>query len=171
MATARCSSRRETCTGETRRRLLVPQSLLGTVVAEVLWFVSFRDESCSNYFMNFTVADAGNHTLDVIAATLEKDGVASDLNQSIQIDFYESCSECLMVVYTSPAGRYLLNYKREGRHRDVEEMTSHHNAHERLAKCLRISHDQHFSYDGAADFCHRKSSPAADDAAAPVLPE
>ncbi|XP_034400430.1 saxitoxin and tetrodotoxin-binding protein 1-like [Cyclopterus lumpus] len=129
------------------------------------------DKSCSKYIMNFTVTEAGNHMLDIIAATVEMAGLVSDLNQSIQIDFYESCSECLMVIYSSPSGRYLLNYKREGHHHDVEEMKSHHDTHKQLAECLRIPHDRHFSYDGAADFCHRKSSPEADNAATaePVL--
>ncbi|XP_068565495.1 saxitoxin and tetrodotoxin-binding protein 1-like [Cebidichthys violaceus] len=122
----------------------------------------YMDKLCSNYFMNFTGTDAGNHTLDITAATVEKDGVVSDLNESIQTDFYRSCSECLMMVYHSPKGRYLLNYRKEGHHQDVEKMNSHHDALRKLAECLGFPHDKPFIYDGAADFCHKKSSPEED---------
>ncbi|XP_075931716.1 saxitoxin and tetrodotoxin-binding protein 1-like [Anarhichas minor] len=43
----------------------------------------FMDKSCIHYFMNFTVADGGNHTMDITAATVENDSVISDLNESI----------------------------------------------------------------------------------------
>ncbi|KAK9528394.1 hypothetical protein VZT92_012557 [Zoarces viviparus] len=130
----------------------------------------YMDKSCSHYSMNFTVADGGNHTMNIIAATVEKDGVISDLNESIQTDFYETCPECLMMVYHTPVGRYMLNYRKEGHHQDVEEMNSHHGDLRKLAECLGFPHDKPFSYDGVADFCHKKSSPEVDVAAteAPV---
>ncbi|XP_023252717.1 saxitoxin and tetrodotoxin-binding protein 1-like [Seriola lalandi dorsalis] len=34
-------------------------------------------------------------------------------------------------------------------------------ASEKQAECLGFPHDKAFSYDGAADFCHKKSSPEA----------
>ncbi|KAM6904209.1 saxitoxin and tetrodotoxin-binding protein 1-like [Lycodopsis pacificus] len=120
------------------------------------------DKSCSHYFMNFTVADGGNYTMNITAATVEN----SDLNESTQTDFYQSCPECLMMVYKYPAGRYMLNYRREGHHQDVEKMSSHHGELRKLAECLGFPHDKPFSYDGAADFCHKKSSPEVDVAAA-----
>ncbi|XP_054461598.1 saxitoxin and tetrodotoxin-binding protein 1-like isoform X2 [Anoplopoma fimbria] len=127
----------------------------------------FIDKSCSYYFMNFSVAETVNNTLDVIAATVEQDGVVSSLNESVQLDFYESCPECLMMVYKSPKGQYLLNYRKDGYHQDVEKMNSLHDGHKKLAECLGLGHDQPFIYDGAADFCHKKSSPEVDAAAGP----
>ncbi|XP_068424941.1 saxitoxin and tetrodotoxin-binding protein 1-like [Clinocottus analis] len=131
----------------------------------------FHDKSCTKYFMNFTIDESGNHTLDSIAATVEIGGIVSPFNESVQVDFYQSCPDCMMVLYTAPSGRFLLKYRKEGHHHDLEEMKSHHDANRKMAECLGIPHDREFIYDGVADFCHKKSSPEADAAAsaAPVL--
>ncbi|XP_031734801.1 saxitoxin and tetrodotoxin-binding protein 1-like [Anarrhichthys ocellatus] len=58
---------------------------------------------------------------------------------------------------------------KEGHHQDVEKMNSHHGELRKLAECLGFPHDKPFSYDGAADFCHKKSSPEVDVAATEAL--
>ncbi|KAK9527088.1 hypothetical protein VZT92_015750 [Zoarces viviparus] len=124
------------------------------------------NKTCSYYFMNFTAADGGNNMMDIAAATVKD----SDLNEWVQIDFYESCPECLMMVYKYPAGRFMMNYRKDGDHQDVEKLNSYHGELRKMAECLGFPHDKPFSYDGAADFCHKKSSPDLDVAAteAPV---
>ncbi|XP_068424942.1 saxitoxin and tetrodotoxin-binding protein 1-like [Clinocottus analis] len=130
-----------------------------------------HDKSCRKDFMNFTIDESGNHTLDCISATVEIGGIVSPFNESEQVDFYQSCSECMTMLYSSRLGRHLLIYRKEGHHHDLEEMKSHHDANRKMAECLGIPHDREFIYDGVADFCHKKSSPEADAAAsaAPVL--
>ncbi|XP_042337530.1 saxitoxin and tetrodotoxin-binding protein 1-like [Plectropomus leopardus] len=118
----------------------------------------FVDESCTKHFINMSTSDSDNHSLHNIAAMLETDGVVSHNNEEGHTDFYKSCSDCLLMVYTSAEGRYLLNYRREGHHQDVEVLKAALSDHQRLAESLGFPLDKPFSYDGAADFCHKKSS-------------
>ncbi|XP_067468495.1 saxitoxin and tetrodotoxin-binding protein 1-like [Thunnus thynnus] len=96
------------------------------------------------------------------SSTLEQDGVVQPYNESGGVDFYKSCSDCLLKVYKGKGllGQYLLSYRREGQHGDVEQLKAALSDHQKQAECFGFSHDQSFSYDGAADFCHKKSSTA-----------
>uniref|UniRef100_A0A3B4WDB1 Uncharacterized protein n=1 Tax=Seriola lalandi dorsalis TaxID=1841481 RepID=A0A3B4WDB1_SERLL len=96
-----------------------------------------------------------------VCVSVEKDGVVQPYNDSGVVDVYESCPDCLTAVYKSIHGRYLLSYRREGHHSDVEQLKAAHSDHRKQAECLGFPHDKAFSYDGAADFCHKKSSPEA----------
>ncbi|XP_039676286.1 saxitoxin and tetrodotoxin-binding protein 1-like isoform X2 [Perca fluviatilis] len=50
--------------------------------------------------------------------------------------------------------------EREGHHQDVEKLKADHSDHHKLAACLGFpTNAKPFIYDGAADFCHKKSSP------------
>ncbi|XP_070778314.1 saxitoxin and tetrodotoxin-binding protein 1-like [Enoplosus armatus] len=124
------------------------------------------DMACSQYLINMSMpsdpSDSEHHTLHIVAATVEKDGVVSPYIDSADVDFYESCSDCLVMVYRGKLGRFLLIYRREGQHRDVEQLKAAHSDHKKLAECLGFPHDEPFIYDGAADFCHKKSSPAVE---------
>ncbi|XP_023254440.1 saxitoxin and tetrodotoxin-binding protein 1-like, partial [Seriola lalandi dorsalis] len=123
------------------------------------------DGSCTNFIINMSMpsdpTSDEHHQLKVIAATVEKDGVVQPYNDSGVVDVYESCPDCLTAVYKSIHGRYLLSYRREGHHSDVEQLKAAHSDHRKQAECLGFPHDKAFSYDGAADFCHKKSSPEA----------
>ncbi|XP_044028260.1 uncharacterized protein LOC122864712 [Siniperca chuatsi] len=126
----------------------------------------FLDKPCTQYFINMSMpsdpSDSDHHTLHTEAAMVEKDGVVQPYNDSGDVDFYESCSDCLVMVYREKEFQFLLIYRREGHHRDVELLKAAHSDHKKLAECLGFPHDRPFSYDGVADFCHKKSSPAAE---------
>ncbi|XP_044035462.1 saxitoxin and tetrodotoxin-binding protein 1-like isoform X2 [Siniperca chuatsi] len=110
---------------------------------------------CSRYGFNISMPfdPSEYHTLHIISASEEN-------------FIYESCSDCLVVFYrgkvanTSKVGRFLFIFWREGHHQDVEQLKAAHSDHKKLAECLGFPHDKPFSYDGATDFCHKKSSPA-----------
>ncbi|XP_038580318.1 saxitoxin and tetrodotoxin-binding protein 2-like [Micropterus salmoides] len=126
----------------------------------------FLDKPCSQYLIKMTMpsdpSDSDHHTLHTHASISEIDGVVRPYNDSGKVDFHESCSDCLVLVYRGSVGRFLLIYRREGQHRDVEQQKAAHGDHHKLAECLGFPHDKPFSYDGAADFCHKKSSPAVE---------
>ncbi|XP_026155815.1 saxitoxin and tetrodotoxin-binding protein 1-like [Mastacembelus armatus] len=123
----------------------------------------YLDKSCSNYILNMSMpsdpSDTQHPPLQSHAATVERDGVVQPFNYSSEMDFYETCSDCLLLIYRSSLGRFLLSYRREGHHSDAEQLRAAHDAHRKQAECLGLPHDKPFSYDGAADFCHKKSSP------------
>ncbi|XP_038580317.1 saxitoxin and tetrodotoxin-binding protein 1-like [Micropterus salmoides] len=126
----------------------------------------FLDKTCSKYFFNLSMpsdpSDSENYTLYSGVGTLEKDGVVHLYNQSGRADFYESGSDYLVFVFRDTRVQFLLIYRREGQHRDVEQLKAAHGDHHELAECLGFPQDKPFSYDGAADFCHKKSSPAVE---------
>ncbi|XP_029282199.1 saxitoxin and tetrodotoxin-binding protein 1-like [Cottoperca gobio] len=129
----------------------------------------FSNNTCINYYINMSLeVQPDNHTLHTINTMEEKNGVTVPYNESGSLDFYETCPDCMMMVYKEPENRFLLNYRREGKHQDVEQMTAAHADHQRLAECLGFPLDKPFIYDGAADFCHKKSSP---EVMATVKPE
>ncbi|XP_034456455.1 saxitoxin and tetrodotoxin-binding protein 1-like [Hippoglossus hippoglossus] len=119
------------------------------------------DNSCSNYILKMSSSSAvasDRHTLQSLAATVEKDGVVQPYNDTGDLDLYESCSDCLAVIYTNKDGRFLLIYKREGHHSDVDQLKASHTDHKKRAECLGFTADKGFIYDGVSDFCHKKSS-------------
>ena len=121
----------------------------------------FLNKLCTKYFINMPMpsdSESDQYTLRINAGTLETDGVVSLFNDSAQVEFFESCSDCLMMTYKGTVGHYLLSYRREGQHQDVEQLKAARSDVEKLARCLGLPHDQPFSYDGAADFCPKKSS-------------
>ncbi|XP_072227243.1 saxitoxin and tetrodotoxin-binding protein 1-like [Leuresthes tenuis] len=121
-------------------------------------------DSCTTYFVNMTVPSDNStehHTLKTDVIRVEKDGVVQEYNDTGDVDFYESCSDCLLMSYKTSTHRFLLSYKREGSHRDVELMKAAHDDLKKVAECLKFPHDKPFTYDGLADFCHKKSAPEA----------
>ncbi|XP_045914856.1 saxitoxin and tetrodotoxin-binding protein 1-like [Micropterus dolomieu] len=126
----------------------------------------FPDKTCSKYFFNLSMpsdpSDSDHHTLYTGVGTVEKDGVVLPYDDSGKVDLYETCSDCLVVVYKGSLSRFLLIYRREGQHRDVEQLKAAHGDHHELAECLGFPHDKPFSYDGAADYCHKKPSPSVE---------
>ncbi|KAF6731565.1 Saxitoxin and tetrodotoxin-binding protein 1 [Oryzias melastigma] len=81
---------------------------------------------------------------------LEVDGQPVEYNDTGAVDFYETCPDCLMLVYKTSSGRYLLDYKEEGSHRDVEKHKAGHDDHKKLADCLGFPDKKAYVYDGVA---------------------
>ncbi|XP_040909633.1 saxitoxin and tetrodotoxin-binding protein 1-like [Toxotes jaculatrix] len=121
----------------------------------------YNDQSCYTFVLNMSAPSdpSHQHTLETIIATVEKNGVTEPFNDSSVLTVYESCSNCLMMIYKSTQGQYLLNYRREGHHSDVEQLKATHDDYRKHAECLGFPLHKLFTYDGAADFCHKKSSP------------
>ncbi|XP_037548958.1 uncharacterized protein LOC119425502 [Nematolebias whitei] len=120
-------------------------------------------DSCTVYYSNLTKAtgDADQNTLKTSSIRKETDGVVQEYNDTGVVDFYKTCADCLLMNYKTSTHRYLLFYKKEGSHQDVEQHKTHHDDHKKLAECLRFPHHQPFIYNGKADFCHKKSAPEA----------
>ncbi|KAF7210782.1 saxitoxin and tetrodotoxin-binding protein 2-like [Nothobranchius furzeri] len=61
--------------------------------------------------------------------------------------------------YKTSTHQYLISYKREGLHRDVEKHKVDHDNLKKMAESLGFRHDKQFIYNGLADFCRKKSAP------------
>ncbi|XP_029023615.1 saxitoxin and tetrodotoxin-binding protein 2-like isoform X2 [Betta splendens] len=122
----------------------------------------YKDKSCSNYVINLALpsdlSDAGHHTLHMVSATVEVDGVVKPYNDSAALDFYQTCPDCLLVVYKYVHGRFLLSYRRERHHSDAQRLKAAHDDHRKQSECLGFQHHSPFSYDGEAEFCYKKSA-------------
>ncbi|XP_013880647.1 saxitoxin and tetrodotoxin-binding protein 1 [Austrofundulus limnaeus] len=118
--------------------------------------------SCTTYFVNMTKVsgDADQNTLRSVSIRVEKDGAPVVYNDTGVVDFYKTCSDCLLMTYKTQTHKYLLFYKKEGSHPDVEQHKTHHDDHKKVAECLGFPHNQPYIYNGKADFCHKKSAPA-----------
>ncbi|XP_041811835.1 saxitoxin and tetrodotoxin-binding protein 1-like [Chelmon rostratus] len=114
-------------------------------------------KDCTHYFMRISIpsdpSDSEHHTLRTADEQKLKDGSVTHYNKSSEVDLFETCSDCLTVVYKGAHAKYLLSYKRHGHHKDVELLKSAHDDHQKLAKCLGFDHDAPFNYDGVAEFC------------------
>ncbi|XP_035849348.1 saxitoxin and tetrodotoxin-binding protein 1-like [Sander lucioperca] len=121
----------------------------------------YTDQSCVTYFINMTMpTDPLDSTMTTSPGAMEKDGLLEVYNETGTVTFFETCPDCLSMVFKDSEGRFLLNYRREGDHRDVEKLKADHSDHHKLAACLGLPANANpFNYDGAADFCHKKSSP------------
>ncbi|XP_049457617.1 saxitoxin and tetrodotoxin-binding protein 2-like [Epinephelus fuscoguttatus] len=118
----------------------------------------FHNAYCINYFINMTTDESHNYTLQIIGGTMEINGTISPDNELGHLGFYESCPDCLVFVWRGE-DHCLMIYKKDGEHRDAELLKAARSNHTKLAECLGFPHDKAFHYDGAADFCHKKSSP------------
>ncbi|XP_059206373.1 saxitoxin and tetrodotoxin-binding protein 1-like [Centropristis striata] len=123
-----------------------------------------KNASCTTYVFNMSLTD--DHILRAltVSATVETGGVVSPYIENGFIVFHETCDGCLSLSYIEvtedlfPNITYLLKYRREGHHLDVDVLKEDHNNHTRHAKCDGYStDDEPFIYDGAADFCHKTS--------------
>ncbi|XP_049457609.1 saxitoxin and tetrodotoxin-binding protein 2-like isoform X2 [Epinephelus fuscoguttatus] len=71
------------------------------------------------------------------------------------------CANYIINMSTEGSDDHMLHNRgarRDGHHRDVEVLNAAHDNHKKQAECLGFPHDKPFSYDGVADFCHKKSS-------------
>ncbi|XP_051246942.1 saxitoxin and tetrodotoxin-binding protein 1 isoform X2 [Dicentrarchus labrax] len=120
----------------------------------------FQDKSCTKYFINMSMPSDSDSAapLRSVGGSFHKDGVLSEFNDPGRVEFFVSCSDCLMMVYRGDIGNFLLSYRREGQHQDVEQLKASHSDNKKLAECLRFPHDKPFIYDGAAEFCPEKEA-------------
>ncbi|KAG7225244.1 hypothetical protein INR49_014634 [Caranx melampygus] len=100
-------------------------------------------KNCSNYIINMSMpsdpTSDEHHPLVTIAATVqEEDGVVKPYNDSGVMYMYVSCPDCLTMVYRNVQGQFLLIYRREGHHSDVEQLKAAHDGYRKKAECLNI---------------------------------
>ncbi|XP_075306489.1 saxitoxin and tetrodotoxin-binding protein 1-like [Odontesthes bonariensis] len=121
-------------------------------------------DSCTTFFINMTLPtddSTEHHTLKADFNRVEKDGVVQEYNDTGDVDFYESCDDCLLMTYKTSIFGLLLSYKRKGSNWDVEQMKTAHDGLKKTAECLKFIHDKPFTYDGLTDLCNKKSAPDA----------
>ncbi|KAI4789516.1 hypothetical protein KUCAC02_035191 [Chaenocephalus aceratus] len=82
---------------------------------------------------------------------MEVDGVLVPYNETGSVNFYETCPNCMRIVFNMSRGLFVLNYRKEGHHQDVDHMKADHDNHRKMAECLGIKHGQPYIYDGVAD--------------------
>ncbi|KAI3359018.1 hypothetical protein L3Q82_015401, partial [Scortum barcoo] len=112
----------------------------------------FNDKSCIKYLINMTMPTDFSHfnQLHIDSGTLLKDGVVQEYNHTADVDLFETCPDCMVMVYRAEVGGFLLIYRRDGHHQDVELLKAAHSNHKKVAECLGFPHDKPFVYDGAA---------------------
>uniref|UniRef100_A0A3Q3WWW0 Uncharacterized protein n=1 Tax=Mola mola TaxID=94237 RepID=A0A3Q3WWW0_MOLML len=116
--------------------------------------------SCTTYITNITQTnDPG--TFRSTVGRVEDDGNFTWLHDNAIFTFFETCSDCVSMSYKGIMGHYLLTYRREGHHRDVDKLKTAHSDYKKLAECVGLPADNPYVYDGVADFCHKKSAPEA----------
>uniref|UniRef100_A0A3Q3BIS1 Saxitoxin and tetrodotoxin-binding protein 1-like n=1 Tax=Kryptolebias marmoratus TaxID=37003 RepID=A0A3Q3BIS1_KRYMA len=91
------------------------------------------------------------------ASGLEKDGEAQEYTEIGDVDFYQTCDDCLLMDYKTSTHQFLLFYRREGSHQDVEQHKTHHADHLKVAECLGFPQSQPFIYNGKAGHCHKSA--------------
>ncbi|XP_041811837.1 saxitoxin and tetrodotoxin-binding protein 1-like [Chelmon rostratus] len=74
----------------------------------------FLDKNCAIYFLNMSMPsdppDSEHHTLHISGGRIESDGVVTHFNESGEGVFYETCSDCLILVYKGSLANYVLSY-------------------------------------------------------------
>lgn len=125
------------------------------------------DGKCLIYRLNMTVPDPekSNHTMEVLEpGTEEYNGVVTVYYDQGRADFYQSCPDCLLIIYNAKfegtLGRMLLFYRREGKHQDADDLKAAAVVHKKMAECLKFDVSTWFTYDGAAEFCVDKKKEA-----------
>ncbi|KAJ4921827.1 hypothetical protein JOQ06_024653, partial [Pogonophryne albipinna] len=110
-------------------------------------------DKCINYYINMSMELLHNpkQTMHPIEGKMEVDGVLGPYNDTAIVNFYETCPNCMMIVFnTTSMGKFLLNYRKEGHHQDVDHMKADHDTHRKMAECLGFDHDQPYIYNGVA---------------------
>ncbi|XP_028452537.1 saxitoxin and tetrodotoxin-binding protein 1 isoform X2 [Perca flavescens] len=121
---------------------------------------AYTHQACVTYIINMTMpTDPQDSTMTTFPGSMEKDGLLEVYNETATVNFFETCPDCLSMVFKDSEGRFLLNYRKDGYHRNVHKLKADHSDHHKLAACLGFPTDaKPFNYDGDADFCHKKST-------------
>uniref|UniRef100_H3C4T7 Tribytltin binding protein type 2b n=1 Tax=Tetraodon nigroviridis TaxID=99883 RepID=H3C4T7_TETNG len=119
----------------------------------------FLGNSCVSYYSNMSATSEDQQVFSIKSSMVEMKGALTEEFDNGTVKFFETCDDCLVMEYTGDIGRFLLNYRREGLHQDLEVLKAARSAGQKLAECLGFPPHDPFIYDGVADFCHKKSSP------------
>ncbi|XP_069544473.1 saxitoxin and tetrodotoxin-binding protein 2-like [Brachyistius frenatus] len=116
---------------------------------------------CLNFKVNMTYAETSNYTLRLVGVGVkEYDGVESPYDDQGRVDVYQSCPDCLLIIYSGvfegTPGRMMLIYRKEGKHLDADELKAAEDGHRKWAECLKFDVSVRFRYDGKAEFCVEK---------------
>ncbi|KAF1382107.1 hypothetical protein PFLUV_G00161020 [Perca fluviatilis] len=113
---------------------------------------AYIHQPCVTYLVNMMMpTDPLDSTMTTFPGSTEKDGLLEVYNGTGAVTFFETCPDCLSMLYKDINGRYLLNYKRDGHHLNVEKLKADHSDHHKLAACLGFPVNANpFNYDGAA---------------------
>nr|QRX85582.1 tribytltin binding protein type 1 [Takifugu flavidus] len=118
-----------------------------------------KNNSCMTFKTNMTAGPEGQNTFIYTSGKIEENGVVTVLDGNGMVKFFETCADCLSMEYSGFIGHFLLIYRRDGVHQNVEVLKAAHDDNQKLAECLGFSIGEPFIYDGVSDFCHKKSSP------------
>ncbi|KAF1382109.1 hypothetical protein PFLUV_G00161040 [Perca fluviatilis] len=112
----------------------------------------YTHQTCVTYIINMTMpTDPLDSTMTTFPGSVEKDGLLEVYNGTGDVNFFETCPDCLSMVFKDSTGRFLFNYRRDGHHQDVEKLKADHSDHHKLAACLGFPANVNpFNYDGAA---------------------
>ncbi|CAJ1084231.1 saxitoxin and tetrodotoxin-binding protein 1-like [Xyrichtys novacula] len=128
---------------------------------------------CDKYSVNMSMpSDLDDFKLTFSSTEYIKDGAVTIEDEHGIVYFLEtSCDDCMAMIYSMNETKYLLFYKREGHHQDLAKLKEDHVMYMEIADCKHIPHDIIFTYDGVADFCHKKSAPEHHVEDVVVVPE
>uniref|UniRef100_A0A674PG33 Pufferfish saxitoxin and tetrodotoxin binding protein type n=1 Tax=Takifugu rubripes TaxID=31033 RepID=A0A674PG33_TAKRU len=118
-----------------------------------------KNNSCMTFKTNMTAVPESQNTFIYTSGTMEVNGVDIEYPGNGTVKFFETCADCLSMEYSGFFGHFLLIYRRDGVHQNVEVLKAAQDEGQKLAECLGFSIDEPFIYDGVSDFCHKKSSP------------
>uniref|UniRef100_A0A3P9KQB5 Uncharacterized protein n=1 Tax=Oryzias latipes TaxID=8090 RepID=A0A3P9KQB5_ORYLA len=97
--------------------------------------------SCTTYFIKMTSCVLCPLLfLCVCVSGVEEDGKPVEYNDTGAVDFYESCSDCLLLVYKGSRFRFVLSY-------------TAHDDHKKVAECLGFPKKKPYVYDRVAGEC------------------
>nr|BAR88534.1 pufferfish saxitoxin and tetrodotoxin binding protein type 2_6_33 [Takifugu pardalis] len=118
-----------------------------------------KNNSCMTFKTNMTAGPESQNTFIYTSGKMEENGVVTVLDENGTVKFFETCADCLSMEYSGFFGHFLLIYRRDGVHQNVEVLKAARDESQKLAECLGFSIGEPFIYDGVSDFCHKKSSP------------
>nr|BAR88513.1 tribytltin binding protein type 2b_2 [Takifugu rubripes] len=134
----------------------IPNSLVNKLV---FFSMNFRGNSCISFYSNLSASTEKQQQFSLNNLKMEEKGVVRPFNDNGTVKFFETCVDCLSMEYSGDIGRFLLIYRRDGVHQNVEVLKAAQDDNQKLAECLGFSIGEPFIYDGVSDFCHKKSSP------------
>nr|BAR88537.1 pufferfish saxitoxin and tetrodotoxin binding protein type 1_8_147 [Takifugu snyderi] len=118
-----------------------------------------KNNSCMTFKTNMTAGPEGQNSFIYSSGKIEENGVVKEFDENASVKFFETCADCLSIEYSGFLGHFLLIYRRDGVHQNVEVLKAAQDESQKLAECLGFSIGELFIYDGVSDFCHKKSSP------------
>ncbi|XP_075867844.1 saxitoxin and tetrodotoxin-binding protein 1-like [Nelusetta ayraudi] len=122
---------------------------------------NLHGEVCTTFSTNLTVTSKNDsYEISTNYALLEKNGIVTIDNATEHVQVFESCADSLVLLFIGEGdGHYLLIYRREGHHQNLEQQRTSHSDYDKLVECVNIPQGRKYIYDGTPDSCHKKSAP------------